>query len=217
MAIDGVYGITETEVWSKEAIDIVEPGYIEIQGNRGQLHFICIDGQMKIKKAKDNYTFTWEGTDEGDPISGNGDFTVNGDTLTGRIYINDGDDSSFIAVKYEPPYQLQKMVNRGMVIVKAKEPFRDWVNSLEADSDISLEEINEDCTAYLIKEFEDEGQRDRALKKAYDAIFTEQLYEWCRDEDMWPKKRTLAVFKKWFDLEFHSVVADTVDDYLYAE
>jgi len=109
------------------------------------------------------------------------------------------------------------MVNRGMLVVKAKEPFREWVISLEGHSDISIQEINDDCTAYLIPEYEDDRQRDSVLKKVYADIFAEQLFDWCVDEDIWPQKRTFTLFNKWFELEFHSVVADMAEDELYTE
>jgi len=197
MSIDGLYEIVEMEVWDKDAIDLVEPGYISINGKKGKLHFICVDGIMDIKKIKDKYVFTWEGNNECDPASGYGDFTCSGDTLTGRIYFHNSDDSSFVAVKAPQEYVFPAMINRGVLIVKAKEPF--------------------DCTAYLIPEFEDDHERDRILKRLYPDIFVGQLNEWCTDEDMWPQKRTLALFKKWFELEFHSVVEDLADDDLYIE
>lgn len=217
MLIDGIYEIIEMEVWDKDAIDLVETGYISINGKKGQLHFICVDGKMEIQQQKDKYLFTWEGANECDPASGYGDFTCSGNRLTGRIYLHDSDDSSFVAVKVPQVDRLPRMVNRGMLVVKAKEPFREWVNSLEAHSDITIKEINDDCTAYLIPEFEDDPQRDRILKKLYPDIFVEQLFDWCSDEAMWPQKRTLALFKKWFELEFHSVVDDLGTDELYTE
>ena len=100
MNIDGTYEIIEMSEWDKEDIDLVEPGYIRIKGNRGALHFICVDGDMDIRKSKSgSYKFSWEGNDECDPASGFGEFTCDGDTLTGRIYIHDSDDSSFVAKK----------------------------------------------------------------------------------------------------------------------
>ncbi len=99
-AIDGNYEIVEMEVWSKEAIDLVESGYIRIKGNRGTLHFICVDGDMDIRCDKLGcYRFSWDGSDECDPASGFGEFVCNSDILTGSIYIHDGDDSSFVARK----------------------------------------------------------------------------------------------------------------------
>jgi hypothetical protein len=100
MKIDGTYEIVEMEQWNKEDIDLVEPGYIRIDGKRGGLHFICIDGQMDIRKDQtDGYKFSWDGNDECDPASGFGEFVCDGDTLTGRIYIHDGDVGSFVARK----------------------------------------------------------------------------------------------------------------------
>jgi hypothetical protein len=46
-----------------------------------------------------NYKFSWDGNDERDSACGSGEFAYNGDTLTGRIYIHNGDDSSFVAKK----------------------------------------------------------------------------------------------------------------------
>ena len=217
MNIDGIYEIVEMELWDKNAIDLVEPGYISIKGKKGKLHFICVDGEMHIQKLKDRYLFTWDGNDESDSASGYGEFTCTGDTLIGRIHTHDSDSSSFVAVKKPQVSRLPKMVNRGMLVVKAKEPFREWINSLEANSDITINEINDDCTAYLLPEFEDDLQRDSILKKIYSDIFVEQLFDWCTDDDTWPQKRTLTLFKRWFELEFHSVVEDMVEDDSYTD
>ncbi|MHC1698751.1 MAG: hypothetical protein AB9919_11970 [Geobacteraceae bacterium] len=109
------------------------------------------------------------------------------------------------------------MVNRGLVIATAKEPFREWLRSLPDPTDVSLEEINEDCTAYLIPEFEDDAQRDRVLKKFFILIFEDQLAGWWTREEDWPQKRDVRTFRKWFDLQFHAVVEDLVDGVLFDE
>jgi hypothetical protein len=100
MSIDGTYEIVAIDQWDKEDIDLVETGYIRISRMRGQLHFICVDGQMDIRKDNaGGYKFSWDGNDECDAASGFGEFVCNGDTLTGRIYIHDSDDSTFVAKK----------------------------------------------------------------------------------------------------------------------
>ncbi len=103
------------------------------------------------------------------------------------------------------------MVNRGVLILKAKEPFREWLLSLPEPDDVTLDEINEDNTVYLVPEYEDDDERDRLLKILYKELFEEQLEGWWTDEKDWPKNRNLTMFKKWFDVEFHSVVIDLVD------
>ena len=109
------------------------------------------------------------------------------------------------------------MVNRGLVIALAKEPFREWLLSLPDPSDMTLEEINEDRTAYLVPEFEDDKEREKAIKKVFEMIFEDQLADWWTREEDWPQKRDLRTFRKWFDLQFHSVVEDLVDDVLVDE
>jgi len=109
------------------------------------------------------------------------------------------------------------MLNRSVLIVKAKEPFRQWINSLPDPDDVSLDELNEDTTAYLVPEYDDDSQRDRILSKIFKDIFEEQLDDWWQDEKDWPVKRDLRTFKKWLDLEYHSVVIDIVDAELIDE
>jgi hypothetical protein len=100
MNIDGTYEIVEMELWDKKDVDLIKPGYFHITGSTGEFHFICVDGQMDIRKRKDgSYKFSWDGNDEYDSACGLGEFSCNGDTLTGRIYIHNGDDSSFVAKK----------------------------------------------------------------------------------------------------------------------
>lgn len=104
MSIDSRYEVVAMELWDKEDIDLAEPGYILITGNRGELHFICVDGQMDIRKDKSGgYKFSWDGNYECDQVNGFGEFSCDGDTLTGRIYFHYGDDSAFVAKKTKPP------------------------------------------------------------------------------------------------------------------
>lgn len=39
-----------------------------------------------------------------------------------------------------------------------------------------------------------------------------ELWAWHTDETYWPKKRNLALFREWFDIEIHSEVIDMDDD-----
>jgi hypothetical protein len=100
------------------------------------------------------------------------------------------------------------------MILRAKEPFREWIKSLLGHSDAKLAKINNDKTVYLIPEYEDESQKDKLLKNLYRKIFEEQLESWWEDKTAWPTNLNLSTFKKWFDFEFNSVVIDLVDDEL---
>lgn len=103
------------------------------------------------------------------------------------------------------------MVNRCVVMIRAKEPFQDWLRGLPNPGDFTLDEVNHDTTAYLLPDYEDDRRRTRILSRYFDLIFEEQLAAWWTDEKDWPSKRNLRMFRRWFDLEFHSIVLDLVD------
>ncbi len=104
------------------------------------------------------------------------------------------------------------VVNRCVVIVKVKEPFRDWLQSLPDPTDITTDEINEDNSVYLLPEYEDDTDIFAILEHFYDLIFEEQLNNWWTDESCWPSNRDFDTFVEWFGCKFHSLVMDLVDE-----
>ena len=103
------------------------------------------------------------------------------------------------------------MLNRCTVIVEAKQPFLDWLKSLPDPPEVSLDQVNSDQTAYLLPEYAFDNEQGSLLKQFYDLIFEEELLAWWNDEKDWPETRDLATFKKWFDVEFHSMILDLVE------
>jgi hypothetical protein len=93
------------ELWDRDAIDLVGPGFIEIRSDgTGRLRFIAVEGWMDIREIDGagvpGIEFSWEGNDEGDAASGRGWATLSEDgSLSGRILFHMGDDSSFNAVR----------------------------------------------------------------------------------------------------------------------
>jgi hypothetical protein len=79
------------ETWDAEYIDLVGPGYLRIdrQGG-GFLQFGAVEATLDCR-ADDigndpRLEFTFQGFDEGDPISGRGWSAVSGAEMTGHIY-----------------------------------------------------------------------------------------------------------------------------------
>lgn len=98
----GRWRIVEMDAWDCDAIDLVEPGFIEFdEGGTGEFGFIAVRGQIDYRstprKGRPGVEFSWEGDDEGDPVSGRGWAAVSGDGLEGHLYFHMGDDSSFRA------------------------------------------------------------------------------------------------------------------------
>ena len=86
--------------WDQKAIDLVEPGYIQFDSqSTGSLHFICIYANISYALSSGNKkaAFSFQGDDEGSPMSGRGWATIKNNEVHGRIFINHGDESGFIA------------------------------------------------------------------------------------------------------------------------
>ena len=105
-----------------------------------------------------------------------------------------------------------KAVNRCVIVIKAKEPFLDWVNRTdESGVALTLNEVRQDCTAYLIPEVGDDEELQEFVELNYQLLFEQELEGWVRNEDEWPANRDLHTFLEWFDVEFHSEVVDLAE------
>lgn len=103
-------------------------------------------------------------------------------------------------------------INRLIAIIKPKQPFLDWLESTPSwDLDLTLEYLREDCMALLIPEYGENEKALRYIERDCKWIFEMQLAGWYNDEAVWPEKRTLSVFRKWFDVEIHSLIYDVVE------
>ena len=75
--IIGRWRITEMGNWDQEAVNLVEPGFIEFdEDGLGELGFIAVTGELDCRDADRDGTpgveFSWQGSDEGDDVSGRG-------------------------------------------------------------------------------------------------------------------------------------------------
>jgi hypothetical protein len=98
------------------------------------------------------------------------------------------------------------MLNRGVLIVRPRQPYLDWASQLD-DSGL-VPDPEDEQTVYLIPEFESDDEAWEILEDAYAQVFERELEGWHTDESAWPQNRTFAMFKEWFDIELHSVVED---------
>ncbi len=108
MGMTGWWRIVEMQLWDAEAFDLVGPAFIEFdQDLVGRFRFIAVEGWMDCRDVeracRPGVEFSWQGSDEGDDVSGRGwaALTAYG-TLEGRIFAHLGDDSGFRAVRAEP-------------------------------------------------------------------------------------------------------------------
>ena len=50
-----------------------------------------------------------------------------------------------------------------------------------------------------------------SIKKHFTVIFEHELWGWCTDPEQWPTDRTYSAFRKWFEVEFHSMILELGD------
>lgn len=111
MAIDelpedlyGWWRITETSQWVNDRLDVVGPALISITGHGDRLRMHCLLARVSVRPTRSGASFTWEGAWEYDPMSGTGSVKLGKDgKLQGKLRIQDGDDSTFIAEKTTEP------------------------------------------------------------------------------------------------------------------
>jgi hypothetical protein len=106
MSITGRWRITEMDNWDPEAVDLVQPGFIEFgEDGLGRLGFIAVTGELDWRDAdrdgRSGVEFSWQGSDEGDEVSGRGWAALSADgMLAGHVYFHLGDDSAFRGVRF---------------------------------------------------------------------------------------------------------------------
>jgi hypothetical protein len=98
----GDWRIAATDLWARADLDEFAPAYITFGANRhGELKFIAIEADIdyRVGKRDENpaVEFSWQGSDDGQPISGRGWAQFDDGQITGRLFIHQGDETTFIA------------------------------------------------------------------------------------------------------------------------
>lgn len=102
----GRWRITEMSAWDADALDLVQPASVEFEPDgMGSIRFIAIRGGIDYRLSRDDdrlrVEFTWEGVSEGDAICGRVSATLDHGVLTGVLFIHLGDESSFVARRFD--------------------------------------------------------------------------------------------------------------------
>ncbi len=109
-------------------------------------------------------------------------------------------------------------VKRTAISLKPKQPYLDWANGLDEGGVKIGPEFTPEENIYLIQDSSDPRvDLEMMLEPYYAAIFEEELGAWHRVEADWPRRRDLAMFLAWFDVEVHSLVLDLVGGWIRRE
>ena len=89
-------------MWDQEALDLVVPAHITFEASGlGEMELIAIGASIDYRVEQGDGSpiveFSWSGFDDGEPTSGRGRAAVEGDTMHGKLFIHQGDESKFVA------------------------------------------------------------------------------------------------------------------------
>lgn len=104
-----------------------------------------------------------------------------------------------------------KLINRGVIVIKPKQPFLDWLNQLSNEEDeesYELDDLREDCTTVLIPDLPSLEEMEAFINPLKPDLFEQELANYAEDARDWPDDVTARAFDEWFDLEVHSMVYD---------
>ena len=110
------------------------------------------------------------------------------------------------------------IIDRSVAIIKPKQVYVDWANSIpDTEFEMTLEDFRDDCMVILISPYLSVEEAHSEIEELYEDIFTAQLYDWDEQKSHWPQKRDLETFWQWFDVDFYATVADPFDDEITKE
>ena len=91
----------------------------------------------------------------------------------------------------------------------------DWINYTDGPK-FTLEAVNREGHVYLIPEHDTPKALEEILQELYKDIFALELNSFCTDQSQWPEIN-YKLFRKWFDIEVHSMVFDPEEDEIEKE
>jgi len=100
--ITGRFHIVEMDAWDEESFNLLGQAFVEVEPDgTGRFQFCAVTGFIDCRwmerDGNPGFDFSWEGDDEGDPVSGRGWAVLLGDELEGHLFFHMGDDSGFVA------------------------------------------------------------------------------------------------------------------------
>jgi hypothetical protein len=104
-----------------------------------------------------------------------------------------------------------RLGNRSALVVRPREPFKRWAARVSGEK-FDENSYSDDHTAYLIPMQESVDVDEQSLRSVYGRIFEAELGMINTDRKKWPARRTLAMFREWFEIETFGMVIDLVDE-----
>lgn len=112
------------------------------------------------------------------------------------------------------------ILNRSAVVLGPKQPYLEWArrDDEEGLAEDVFETLRSEPSVYLLPGWEDPEEERLVLEEFWPALFEAMLGAWVADERLWPKGRSMEMFREWFEVRTFEMVQDIcldeVIDYL---
>lgn len=103
-----------------------------------------------------------------------------------------------------------RTVNRAALIVRPKQPYIDWADSMDDNGPRWNPDIAE-ASIYLVEQIELLEDVPTLIDTHWEWVFEDQLSGWMRDPEAWPAPLTRGMFVEWFDYEVSTVIWDLLN------
>ena len=105
-----------------------------------------------------------------------------------------------------------KLVSRQAAVAFLRQPFVDWINSVEERSGspttFTIEEANREAHVYLLDYHENWDANLAYVDESKPEIFEFELNAWFSDPNLWPAARSVEFIDRWLRIELHSMLID---------
>ncbi len=101
-------------------------------------------------------------------------------------------------------------IDRMALILRAKEPFIEWLKTIADDDTLSEDTFASDPTIVLIPVIEDDEELGEYIAENCLKWLEYEFASWCAEEGQWPEDISLEAFEEYFSLHIHSLVIDNV-------
>ena len=104
-------------------------------------------------------------------------------------------------------------INRSALIIKPKPALHQWLDRIYPDAPPFTPSSNphDNAEVYLLPDFIDISETIDWLQSNLEYFFENQLYGYCTDPELWPRKRDWKTFNQFFKFSIQSIVHDTLD------
>jgi len=113
---------------------------------------------------------------------------------------------------YDPRFAMH--LDRQVLLVKLKDEFYKWINSLSEDTGLYFEkaQTQNECPIYLVPIFSSDKEMQHWIDDHADFIFQDTLESFVSNSALWPRGLPERVYKNYIEFHIRPLIKNLVHD-----